>query len=37
MPFSSAGRQRQHRVEPIQSLNRRLFIQAKHSGMTANF
>ena len=33
MPFRPARRQRQHWVEPIQSLNRRLFIEAKHSRM----
>src|SRR5215813_8336376 len=33
MPFRPARGQRQLRVEPIQSLNRRLFIEAKHSRM----
>jgi hypothetical protein len=33
VPFGSPRRQRQHRVEPIQSLNGRLFIEAKHSCM----
>jgi hypothetical protein len=28
-----AGRQRLHRIEPIQRLNRRLFSRAKHGGM----
>src|SRR6202167_4046504 len=33
MPFGSPRRQWQHWVEPIQSLNRRLFIHTKHSCM----
>ena len=28
--FGSSGRKRQNRVEPVQGLNRRLFIHTKH-------
>jgi len=33
MSFSSSRRERQHRIESIKSLNRRLFIDAEHCGM----
>src|SRR5712692_4030079 len=33
MPFQAAGRQRQHRVEPIQRLNGGLLVHAKHHRM----
>jgi hypothetical protein len=33
MPFRPARRQRQHWVEPIQSLDRCLFVNAKHGRM----
>jgi hypothetical protein len=31
--FGATGRKRQDRIEPIQSLNRRLLIDTEHSGM----
>jgi hypothetical protein len=30
MPLGPAWRQRQHRVEPVESQNRRLLVQQKH-------
>ena len=33
MAFGAARRQWQHRIEPVQRLNRCLFIHAKHGGM----
>ena len=33
MPFGASGGQRQHRVQPIQRLNRRLFIHTEHGRM----
>jgi len=35
VPLDPPGRQRQHRIEPIQRLNRRLLIDAEHAMLSA--
>jgi hypothetical protein len=34
--FGAFGRQRQHRIQAVQSLNRRLFIVAEHGRCTVD-
>jgi hypothetical protein len=36
VPFGTTWRERKHRIETIQSLNRGLFINAKDDGMSYN-
>jgi hypothetical protein len=33
--FQPSGRERQHRIEPVQGLNGRLLIDAEHRGVAA--